>query len=362
MYVNNVSLENFRNYKNQKINFCNNINIIYGDNAQGKTNIIEAIYLCCMGKSFRAKKDMDLIKFNEKNAIVNVEFVKADREGEITFKIENQKTFFINGVKQSKVSDIIGKINCVIFTPDDIEIVKGGPDKRRKFIDMMISSLRPKYIYLLNDYKKIIEQRNNYLKQIVNCGKPQEMLDIWDEQLAEISSKIYDYRNNYVEKIKEKLYSIHKMITDCGNQYEDIKIKYISSGSSKEIFLENIRKSRNIDIQRGYTGVGVHRDDIIIYINHKPVASFGSQGQQRTVVLSLKLSELKIVTDEIGDSPILLLDDFMSELDEKRRTILLEKIKENQVIITCTDKIDIESKNKKIYFVENGICSQLENV
>ena len=120
--------------------------------------------------------------------------------------------------------------------------------------------------------------------------------------------------------------------------------------------------SRNIDIQRGYTGVGVHRDDIIIYINHKPVASFGSQGQQRTVVLSLKLSELKIVTDEIGDSPILLLDDFMSELDEKRRTILLEKIKENQVIITCTDKIDIESKNKKIYFVENGICSQLENV
>ena len=199
MYVNNVSLENFRNYKNQKINFCNNINIIYGDNAQGKTNIIEAIYLCCMGKSFRAKKDMDLIKFNEKNAIVNVEFVKADREGEITFKIENQKTFFINGVKQSKVSDIIGKINCVIFTPDDIEIVKGGPDKRRKFIDMMISSLRPKYIYLLNDYKKIIEQRNNYLKQIVNCGKPQEMLDIWDEQLAEISSKIYDYRNNYVE-------------------------------------------------------------------------------------------------------------------------------------------------------------------
>jgi DNA replication and repair protein RecF len=358
MYIKNISMENFRNYKKQEIEFCDNINIIYGDNAQGKTNIIEAIYLCCMGKSFRAKKDSDLVKFNEKNTQIDMNFVKADREGKITAKIGEQKAFFINGVKQSKISDIIGKVNCIIFTPDDIDIVKGGPDKRRKFIDMMISSLRPSYMHLLNEYKKVIEQRNNYLKQILKDGKPQDMLDIWDEQLAELSFKIYNYRNNYVEKIKEKIDSIHKMITNCGNQPEELKMKYISTGNSKESFFENIIKSRNIDIQRGYTGVGVHRDDIIIYINHKPVSVFGSQGQQRTTVLSLKLAELKIVTDEIGDSPILLLDDFMSELDEKRRMILLEKIKENQVIITCTDKIDIESKSKKVYFVENGICKE----
>jgi DNA replication and repair protein RecF len=358
MYIKNISMENFRNYKKQEIEFCDNINIIYGDNAQGKTNIIEAIYLCCMGKSFRAKKDSDLVKFNEKNTQIDMNFVKADREGKITAKIGEQKAFFINGVKQSKISDIIGKVNCIIFTPDDIDIVKGGPDKRRKFIDMMISSLRPSYMHLLNEYKKVIEQRNNYLKQILKDGKPQDMLDIWDEQLAELSFKIYNYRNNYVEKIKEKIDSIHKTITNCGNQSELLKIKYISTGNSKESFFENIIKSRNIDIQRGYTGVGVHRDDIIIYINHKPVSVFGSQGQQRTTVLSLKLAELKIVTDEIGDSPILLLDDFMSELDEKRRMILLEKIKENQVIITCTDKIDIESKSKKVYFVENGICKE----
>lgn len=362
MYVKNVSLENFRNYEKQNIDFCDNINIIYGDNAQGKTNIIEAIYLCCMGKSFRAKKDSDLIKFNEKNANVDVEYIKTDRVGKITAKIGEQKTFLVNGVKQQKVSSIIGKLNCIIFTPDDINIIKGGPDKRRKFLDIMISSLRPNYMHILNDYKNVIEQRNNYLKQILNLGKPQEMLDIWDEQLADLCSKIYDYRNLYVEKIKSKLYDIHSSITNCGKVPEELKIKYISTGNNKETFLENIKKSRNIDIGRGYTGVGVHRDDIIIYINHKPVAVFGSQGQQRTTILSLKLSELQIVSDEIGDSPILLLDDFMSELDEKRRTILLERIKNGQVIITCTDKIDIEANNKKIYFVQSGNISRIEEV
>ena len=181
------------------------------------------------------------------------------------------------------------------------------------------------------------------------------MLDIWDEQLSDLSSKIYKYRNEYINKIKEKIEDIHKNITsDNENNSEIIKIKYISTGDTKEKYLENIRKARKIDIQRGYTSVGIHRDDIIFYINHKPIARFGSQGQQRTAILSLKLSELKIVSEEIGDCPILLLDDFMSELDSKRRKILLEKIKDNQVIITCTDMIDFEnSKNKKFFFVEN---------
>ena len=180
------------------------------------------------------------------------------------------------------------------------------------------------------------------------------MLDIWDEQLSSLCSKIYEYRNSYVEKLKNKIEVIHNMITNCGKEPETIKLKYISTGDTREKYLENIQKARRIDIQRGYTSVGIHRDDIIIYINHKPVSRFGSQGQQRTSILSLKLAELQVVSDEIGDSPILLLDDFMSELDEKRRTILLEKIKDNQVIITCTDKIDIkEGKGKKFFFVEN---------
>ena len=206
---------------------------------------------------------------------------------------------------------------------------------------------------MLNDYKSVIEQRNNYLKQIVNENKPEEMLDIWDVQLASFCEKIYNYRNEYVEKIKKYIEDIHKLITNYNGE-EIIKLKYISTGDTKEKFFENLKKSRNIDISKGYTSIGIHRDDIIIYINHKPVKKFASQGQKRTAVLSLKLSELKIVTEEIGDSPILLLDDFMSELDKKRRTILLENIKDNQVIITCTDKIDFEdNKNKKFLFVKN---------
>ena len=184
------------------------------------------------------------------------------------------------------------------------------------------------------------------------------MLDIWDEQIASLASKIYQYRNEYVDKLKNKIDVIHKMITNCGKEPEELKLKYISTGDTKERYLENLQKSRKIDIQRGYTSVGIHRDDIIIYLNHKPAGVFGSQGQQRTIVLSLKLSELQIVTDEIGDSPVFLLDDFMSELDSKRRRILLEKIKDNQVIITCTDKIEIDSNSKKIFFVENGKCKE----
>ena len=323
----------------------------------GKTNIIESIFLCSMGKSFRAKKEIDLIKFEKPSCKVEINFQKKDRSGNVTCKIDKQKTFFINGIKQQKISDIIGKINCIIFTPDDMSIIKDGPDKRRKFIDMMISGLRPNYIQLLNNYKNVIEQRNNYLKQILNDGKEISMLDIWDEQLANLCNKIYEYRNYYVDKLKSKIEVIHNMITNCGQEPENIKIKYISTGDTKEKYLENIKKARPVDIKRGYTSVGVHRDDIIIYINHKPAERFGSQGQQRTSILSLKLSELQVVSDEIGDSPILLLDDFMSELDEKRRRILLENIKDSQVIITCTDKIDFkDSKNKKVFFVENR-CS-----
>ena len=319
----------------------------------GKTNIIESIFLCSMGKSFRSKSDCDLIKFEKSSCKVNVDFEKKDRNGTISCKIDRQKTFLVNGVKQNKISDIIGKINCIIFTPDDMSIIKDGPDKRRKFIDMMISSLRPNYIQLLNDYRSVVEQRNNYLKQILNDNKPENMLEIWDEQLSELASKIYEYRLEYTDKIKEKIEKIHDMITNTGEETEIIKMKYISTGDTKEKYLENLHKARKIDIQRGFTSIGIHRDDIIFYINHKLAEKFGSQGQKRTLILSLKLSELQIVSEEIGDSPILLLDDFMSELDEKRRNILLEKIKDYQVIITCTDKIDfVDSKNKKIFLVE----------
>lgn len=307
------------------------------------------------GKSYRAKKDKELVKFNSENTNVEIIYQKVDREGKIRANINDKKTFFINDIKQNKISDIIGKINVVIFTPDDIDIIKEGPQRRRKFLDMMISSLKPNYIHLLNLYNKTLEQRNNYLRQIKYENKNPKMLDIWDEQLAEYSYNIYEYRKKYVEKISEKIEDFHKMITKCGK--EEIKIKYISNSKNRESFLENLKKSREVDIKRGFTATGVHRDDLMIYINNNPVSIFGSQGQQRTAVLSLKLCELQIVKEEINDTPILLLDDFMSELDSTRRKSFLENIKGNQVIITCTDKIELDTEFSE-FFVEKGICQK----
>ena len=358
MNIEKIQLENFRNYKNQEVLFNKNINIIYGDNAQGKTNIIEAIFLCSMGKSFRTNKDKDLISFGEKFSKVKIFYTKKDREGNVEVDIEDKKVFLVNGVRQNKISDIIGKINVVIFTPDNIDIIKDGPQKRRKFLDMMISSLKPNYLHILNQYNKVLEQRNNYLKQIKLENKSEELLEIWDEQLAKFSVQIFEYRNKYVEKIKEKINVIHNSITKSGKDNEEnIKIKYISTGKDIESFKRALINSRKIDISRGYTATGIHRDDLIIYVNHKPVSVFGSQGQQRTAILSLKLCELEIVKEEIGEMPILLLDDFMSELDEKRRTSFLENIRDCQVILTCTDKIDIK-ENVKTLYVKNGFIEK----
>lgn len=255
MFIRKIKLENFRNYNNQEIEFDENINIIYGNNAQGKTNILEAIFLCSMGKSFRAKKDKELVKFEKNKASVEVEYQKEDRTGVVKAEIEDKKVFFSNDVKQTKISDIIGKINTVIFTPDTIDIIKDDPETRRRFLNMMISSLRPKYIHLMSNYKNALNQRNNYLRQIKTEGKSEGMLDIWDEQLAELSYQIYEYRNFYMKKFSEKVNVIHKKITKSGKLTEEIKIKYFSDGKSKEEFLNKLKKSRENDIKRGFTGI-----------------------------------------------------------------------------------------------------------
>ena len=351
MYINKIKLKNFRNYEEQEIELNKNINIFYGDNAQGKTNIIESIYLTSIGRSFRTNKDIELIKFNEEYAQVYIEYTKTDREGKIKFEISNEKNIYINSIKIKKLSELLGNINTVIFTPDDINILKDGPQKRRKFLDIMISQLRPNYIYNLNMYKKTLEQRNNYLKQIKLENKKEEMLDIWDANLAEYGQKIYNYRNEFIEKIKLKINKIHEEITEGK---EKISIEYIYDCKDKGEYIKSLERNRKIDIIKGYTSKGIHRDDFMIYINDKPINIYGSQGQNRTAVLSLKISELQVIYDEIGEYPILLLDDFMSELDEKRRKNFLQGIKNTQVIITCTNKIELQKIENNLYNVKNG--------
>ena len=351
MYINKIKLSNFRNYDEQEIKLAPNINIFYGDNAQGKTNIIESIFLCSIGKSFRTNKEIELIKFNKDIASVYIEYEKSDRDGKIKIDLSNKKNIYINGIKIKKLSELLGKINTVIFTPDDINILKDGPQKRRRFLDIMIGQLRPNYIHILNMYNKTLEQRNNYLKQIKENNKKEEMLDIWDEKLAEYGEKIYIYRNEFIEKIKSKIDKIHKKIT---NEKEEIKIEYISNCITKEEYIKLLNSRRKLDIIKGYTTKGIHRDDFLVYINDELVNIYGSQGQNRTVILSLKISELQVIYDEIGEYPILLLDDFMSELDEKRRKNFLESIENTQVIITCTDKINIPNLEYNIYNVKKG--------
>ena len=344
MYIKNLEIENFRNYKKQKIEFVKGINIFYGNNAQGKTNIIESIFFSSFGKSFRTNKEKEIIKKGEDFAKINVEYQKKDRDGKIKIIISDKKMIYLNDIKIQRLSEMLGKINVVIFSPDDINILKQGPQNRRKFLNIMISQLKINYVTTLNYYIKTLEQRNNYLKQ-KNCDD--NMLEIWDEKLAEYGTKIQEYRKEYIEKLNEKIKSIHKEITE-----EDIEIKYFSDFKNKENFLEKMKKNREIDKIKGFTSVGIHRDDFKIYLNGEDAAIYGSQGQNRTSAISLKIAELEVIKDEINEYPIMLLDDFMSELDHTRIEKLLNKIKNIQVIITCTEKIEIP--NSKTFYVENG--------
>ena len=351
MYIERIKLQNFRNYKELEINLNKKINIIYGDNAQGKTNILESIFLCSFGKSFRTTKEKEMIKFNENKTLVELFFQKKDREGKIKIEIGQKKQIAINGIKIKKLSELLGNLNIVLFTPDDINILRNGPANRRKFLDMMIGQLRPSYVYNLNMYLKTIEQRNNYLRQIREENKPESMLDIWDEKLAEYGELIYNYRKSFIEKILNKINDIHSKITDSK---EELKIEYTSNCSNKAEYIKLLNSRRKLDIIKGFTTKGVHRDDFMIYINGKEVNIYGSQGQNRTVVLSLKLAELNVIYEEIGEYPILLLDDFMSELDEKRRANFLNNIENTQVILTGTEKIDLPNLEYNLYNIKKG--------
>ena len=351
MYIKNIKLNNFRNYNKQEISFGKNINIFFGQNAQGKTNIVESIFMCSLGKSFRTNKEKELIKFNENNTNIEINYQKKDREGKIIYKIGDKKEIFINGIKLKKMSGILGNLNIVLFSPEDINIIKEGPSQRRKLINMLICQIRPKYVHNYNMYFNVLEQRNNYLKKIENNIYDENLLDIYDEKLAEYGLIINRYRNEFIEKIKDKINIIHKNITE---EKEEIKIKYISDCEKKEEFIKKIKENRKKDIEKGYTTCGIQRDDIYFFINGKKVDVYGSQGQQRTTILSLKLCELEIIKDEIDEEPILLLDDFMSELDENRKNNFLNNMKDMQIIITCTEQIKNKNLKTKEFKVEEG--------
>ena len=373
MRIKKLKVENFRNLENLDIEFSEGVNIIYGNNAQGKTNIIESIYIFSFGKSFRANKDIELLKFDKEYFLSNIEIMKKDRELEMDFgfdKISNKKMIKVNGVIQKKISDIIGKLNVVVFKPEDIKIVTDSPSIRRKYIDYLISSISKSYLENITKYKKVMEERNNLLKEIKLRLKGSKnldetdsnFLDVYDKLLSKLNCEIYNERKRVIEKLNNYIYDIHLKLTENYINNEKLHIKYVSNVAEDiEKMYNNLSKSRLNDISKGYTSLGIHRDDYIISINSLDVSIYGSQGQKKSSIISLKLSELKVIEEVIGEKPVLLLDDYMSELDEKRRLKFLDIIEDIQIIITTTHKISIDGKENTYFYVDNGKIEREKN-
>lgn len=366
MYFSEIELNDFRNYEHQKIDFHEKVNIIIGNNAQGKTNIIEGLYIMSLGKSFRTSKDSDMIRFGSELARVKTVSVKDDRELTVEIAlVKNKKSIKVDGVKIKKTSELLENVYLVVFSPDDLRIVKDEPEKRRKFIDRELCQLKPVYYENLSRYKKSLAQRNFLLKE----DRPdQSMLDIWDVELASYGARIIQERQRFCKKLNEISRSIHKDLTFekevLDVSYEsDIEIIENDYMAQKEKFREELLLSREKDILRRTTNRGPHRDDLKIEIDGIDVRNFGSQGQQRSAALSLKLAEIKLISEETGENPVLLLDDVLSELDRVRQRQLLTSFGDIQIFITATELTDELRKqlpDHYVFTVDKGSVKRLE--
>ncbi len=355
MYIDTLALNNFRNYNDEFIKFSKGINIIYGDNAQGKTNILEAIYMLATTKSHRGSHDKEIINFNSDEGHIKAEINKKDINHRIDIHLRKNKNkgIAIDMVTIRKSAELFGLLNIIIFAPEDLNIIKSGPSERRKFVDMGLCQLSRVYYSILSNYNKILNQRNNLLKQIYFDKNAIDMLDIWDEQLVGYGNKIIQERRIFVEELNTIIPEIHKKLT---SDKEQLRVIY-DANVNKESFKEELLNKRDIDIRYQTTQIGPQRDDLIFEIDGRDVKKYGSQGQVRTVALSLKLAEIELVKRLTNDNPILLLDDVMSELDKTRRDSLLNSINDIQTIITCTGYDDFIKERlsiDKIYNVSDG--------
>ncbi len=357
MYIKKLTLRNFRNYDAADIEFSPLTNIIYGNNAQGKTNILEAVYLFSQGKSHRAKTDKELVKFGCDFAALSVEFEDENRSyvGKMQILKNGRKAVKINHVNISKLSQLMNYLNVVMFSPEDLNIVKGSPNMRRRFIDSALSQLYPSYLSTLMEYNRVLDEKNSLLKNMKYKGRAtDETLWIWNEQLAKLASKIMCARVDFVKSIGEFSGVVQHDISG-----ESLDIRYLPNIRAEEITQDTVfnslneRASREIDA--GASLYGVQRDDIEISVNGRDAKLFASQGQQRTAALSMKIAQSEYINEVKGEYPILLLDDIMSELDIKRRMYLSERIRDKQVLITSTDT-DLAEKNTdtKLFKIDNG--------
>ena len=355
--IDSLDLKNYRNYDILDMNFDKNVNIIYGDNAQGKTNILESIYMCATSRSHRGSKDKEMIRFGESESHIKANVLKNNINYRIDMHLKGNKAkgIAINGIPIKKAVDLFGIIQIVLFSPEDLNIIKNGPSERRRFMDMELSQLDKIYLSNLVNYNKVLNQRNKLLKDIAFSPSEQLMqtLDIWDMQLVKYGSLIIKGRKIFIEKINTIISDIHSRLT---GGIENIKVCYVPDVDVND-FEEEVRNSRQKDIKYKVTGKGPHKDDLIFLINDNDVRKYGSQGQQRTAALSLKLSEIELVKLVIKDTPVLLLDDVLSELDSNRQNFLINSIGDIQTIVTCTgleEFINNRMNINKIFKVTDG--------
>ncbi|MDQ0203316.1 DNA replication/repair protein RecF [Pectinatus haikarae] len=364
MNINKLLLKNFRSYKTLELTFSPALNIFTGNNAQGKTNIIEAIYYAALGTSYRIKNDADLISWQKNEAVINIDFSRID--------IENNIKIYLNKLKRRQIilnggnirqKNLPGNITIVMFSPEDLLLIKGSPSLRRRFLDIELSQTDIFYYDMLVKYNKITSQRNNLLKSIREKKQKASMLDIWDRQLIDTAVFIWKKRYAAINQLSNFAAVMQKNISDnreiltMNYKINNIEFAENNMENLKELYADTIKRNRLDDIRRGSTGAGPHHDDIEFFINKINLKNFGSQGQQRTTVLSLKLAELEYIKSITSQYPVLLLDDVMSELDKNRREKMLVFFKEKkiQTIVTATDiSMFADLKDAHLYNVSLG--------
>jgi len=346
LYIKSLKLNNYRNYDRLEIEFAMDFNIIYGDNAQGKTNILEALFLCASGRSHRTSKDAELIEMGKEQYAVMLKLVKQNEELaiEIFYKRDEKKRIRINEIPLRKIGNLIGNLNAVMFSPEDLLMIKEGPSERRRFLDITISQLKPTYFFDLQQYARLLAQRNNLLREINEKRHLIGTLEVWNENLVKTGARLIKVRSEFVKRLNEYAQKNHRKIT---NDMEELKIEYSPSVNAESYenlediersFMKKLERSLSSELARCTTLYGPQRDDYEIYLNTMNIKQFGSQGQQRTAVLSLKLSEIDIMKQETDENPVLLLDDVLSELDSKRQEYLFKNLEGVQTFITSTDK------------------------
>lgn len=355
MRVISVNIRNFRNYTDQSIHFEPNLNVIVGKNAQGKTNLLESIFLCAIGKSPRTTKDKDLIKWDSTLSKIdlNIEKKLGKKEIELYLFKDQNKAIKIDKIGIKKIGQLLGNFNAIYFSPDELKLIKESPDERRKFMDIDLCQFDKNYFYTLSSYNQVLQQRNKLLKN-PDSESLRQTLPIWNEQLATFGAKIILSRLRLIENLKPKVNKIH---SDLTSGKENLVISYQGyvaddEPALKDLLISKYEENVDKDIKLGYTSVGPHRDDIKIESNEIDLRSFGSQGQQRTAALSLKLAELEVFRDNTGEYPVLLLDDVLSELDENRQNKLLEYVSGIQTLLTCTE-FNFDIPHTK-FVIENG--------